>query len=108
LKPFEAQLTYLWNENMGNCGDAYLEVRYNSLEVRLFAQQKYMEDLFHDNLGLVLQKLIRIIVGVDLIEYFESIKDESKQSKSEHQVLNFAKVHPSNYPRWIEIQFGQL
>ena len=56
---FEAKFISLWNANTEHCGDAYLEAIYNSPEVRLLAQQKYIKDLFHDSLGYGAAKMIR-------------------------------------------------
>jgi len=89
---FEAKFISLWNANTEHCGDAYLEAIYNSPEVRLLAQQKYIKDLFHDSLGFGAAKMIRRIVGVSHVEDFESIKDASKRSECERRALNFAKM----------------
>lgn len=88
---FESKFIALWNNNTEHCGDAYLEAVYNTPELKLIAQQKYMKDLFHDSLGFGAAKMIRRIVGVAHVEDFESIQDASKRAECERRALNIAK-----------------
>ncbi|KAF6137709.1 hypothetical protein GIB67_023643 [Kingdonia uniflora] len=88
---FQKKFTTLWNEHQDNSGEAYLSAIYNTPEVLLLAQKKYMKDLFHDSLGFGAAKMIRRIVGVAHVEDFESIGSAAKRAHCERQALQFAK-----------------
>ncbi|WOL19096.1 hypothetical protein Cni_G27893 [Canna indica] len=89
---FHQKFVSLWNENIDGHGEAYLADIYNTPELRLLVQKKYMTDLFHDSLGFGAAKMIRRIVGIAHVEDFESIVDESKRASCERRALDCAKT----------------
>ncbi|CAI9101961.1 OLC1v1000136C2 [Oldenlandia corymbosa var. corymbosa] len=91
-KLFHQKFTALWDEHKDGPGEAYLPEIYNTAELQLLVQRKYMEDLFHDSLGFGAAKMIRRIVGVAHVEDFESISEAEKRANCERQALNFAKT----------------
>lgn len=89
---FEQKFISLWDQHKDGNGDAYLASIYNTEDLRILAQKKYMKDLFHDSLGFGAAKMIRRIVGVAHVEDFESIADPSKRAYCERRALNIAKM----------------
>ncbi|KAF9621977.1 hypothetical protein IFM89_029197 [Coptis chinensis] len=89
---FQKKFTALWDEHKDGSGEAYLSAVYNSSELLLLVQQRYMKNLFHDSLGFGAAKMIRRIVGVAHVEDFESIHDDSKRAYCEHRALEFARL----------------
>lgn len=89
---FEKKFLSFWDEHKDGNGDAYLASIYNTADLQVLVQKKYMKDLFHDSLGFGAAKMIRRIVGVAHVEDFESISDPSKRAYCERRALNFAKM----------------
>ncbi|KAF8406256.1 hypothetical protein HHK36_008341 [Tetracentron sinense] len=89
---FQKKFTALWDEHKDGLGEAYLSAIYNTPELQLLVQKKYMKELFHDTLGFGASKMIRRIVGVAHVEDFESIPGASKRAFCERQALEVAKL----------------
>ncbi|KAJ6830648.1 methylthioribose kinase 1 [Iris pallida] len=89
---FQDKFISLWNEHKDGNGEAYLLSIYNTPELQVLAQKKYMNDLFHDALGFGAAKMIRRIVGIAHVEDFEAIPDASKRADCERRALNCAKM----------------
>lgn len=89
---FHDKFISLWNENKYLSGDAFPADVYNTPELNLLVQKKYMRDLFHDALGFGAAKMIRRIVGIAHVEDFDSIHDLKKRAYCERRSLDFAKM----------------
>ena len=56
---FQYKFIALWDKHRKGFGEAYLPEIYNTPEVQLLVQKRYMTDLFHDTLGFGAAKMIR-------------------------------------------------
>lgn len=89
---FRKKFMALWDEHKDGSGEAYLPAIYNNPELQQLAQEKFMDDLFHDTLGFGAAKMIRRIVGVAHVEDLESITDASRRADCELRALEVAKL----------------
>ncbi|KMZ75190.1 S-methyl-5-thioribose kinase [Zostera marina] len=89
---FHDKFVSLWNENNHISGEAYPADVFNTPQLNILAQNKYMQDLFHDSLGFAAAKMIRRIVGIAHVEDFESIHNVQKRAYCEQRSLQFAKM----------------
>lgn len=56
---FHKKFIALWDKHKDGSGEAYLPEIYNNAELRHLAQQKFIQELFHDALGFGAAKMIR-------------------------------------------------